>query len=248
MPTGTPSPRALPARVPARPGARGWGPSGLRGARGFTLIELGVALVLIAIVITFVTMSITNIRRADLKKAGGMMAAQMRYLYNLAIVNNTTYRLVVDMDGGKVWGEALESDDPCAQYMPESSGEQALTGLASRSDRFDDDEDEAPRPTASFAAQKDNLLAPRAMPPGIKVTGVITSHHQAAQTEGTAYIHFFPGGYAERAYIWLGEAASHEGEDDQPLVTLELQGLMGHVKRHQDVLSEDRFLRESPKE
>ena len=217
-----------------------YGPVGRRKAKGFTLIELVVSMAIGLLVIGLVTMAITNIRRADLKASSGMMAGAMRYLYNLAVINNTPYRLVIDMTEGAFWGEEMRNDDPCARYLPESGDEDLR--------RDKDEEDEAGQDPAasqgSYARTKDNLLSTRKIPMGIQITGVITSHHRSVQTEGRAAIHFFPGGYAERAMVWLGERDSPE-EDAEPEVTLALDGLMGKVKRHREALDESTFVRES---
>ena len=231
--------------------------------RGFTLIELGVSLVILVMVITLVGVSISNIRRADLKATSGMMAGAMRYLYNLAVINNTAYRLVVDMDAGAFWGEELDSEDPCARYLPDE-GEGLDGGFAGDEDGDEDGGDDrstgrggkrklsvldelmnvaTPVPAGTFKKPKDNLLSERKLPRGIVVTGAITSHHQSLQTEGRVAVHFFPGGYAEDAWIWLGEKDTPESEAEV-MVTLALQALNGRVTRHTDPLDESDFLKE----
>lgn len=211
-------------------------------ARGFTLIELVVTLAIVMIVLTLVTVAITNIRRADLKASSGMLSSSMRYLYNLAVINNRPYRLVLDLDEGLFWGEELETDDPCARYLPEEGDE-----VADRKKERDEEQsadDEALEAGPSYQRTKDNLLSERKLPRGIEITGVITSHHRAAQHEGRVAIHFFPGGYAERAYIWLGEQEDPDTAAE-PTVTLDLDGLMGRVTRVRDALDERDFLKES---
>ena len=216
------------------------------GRRGFTLIELIVSITIGLIVMALVTVSINNIRRADLKKSSGMMSSAMRYLYNLAVINNTPYRMVIDMEKGAFWGEAMETDDPCNRYLP-AEGEEM--GLAGTKDRLSGegvpglDEQEVAN-TSGYRKPKDNLLSERELPRGIVITGILTSHHREAQREGRAAIHFFPGGYAERAYVWLGEQDSPE-EDPEEMVTLDLDGLMGSVKRHNEALDESSFVRET---
>ena len=78
---------------------------------------------------------------------------------------------------------------------------------------------------------------------GIRVTGVMTSNHEGPREQGKAAIHFFPGGYAEPAYVWLGE----EDDPDEPAeaaVTLSLDSLMGRVTRHSEALSPTTFAKE----
>ena len=229
--------------------------------RGFTLIELGVTLAIIAMVVGLVAISIANIRRAELRQTSGIMAAAMRYIYNLAVINQTPYRLVIDMDESVFWAEELDSDDPCQRYLPDEEadddGPRRLRGGGrskrggdgkGRSGGEDDEEtagQEADLGGSGYVKRKDNLLSRRELPEGIRVTGVITSHHQTTQEQGTVAIHFFPGGYCERAYIWLGEVEGQESEARvETLATVELDGLMGRVTKHPDVLEEADFLRE----
>ncbi len=230
------------------------------GQAGFTLIELAVTLTIMVLVIGLVTMSISNIRRADLKASGGMLAAAMRYTYNLAVINGTPYRLVLDLGTSEFWGEELQTEDPCARYLPE---EGELTGEAEQ----DDEErgavvakpkttevqlDETGQPIVSadetrgamgYQRKKDNLLSKRALPKGIRITGVITSHHTAQQTDGRVAIHFFPGGYAEKAWVWLGEESGPDKEATAES-TIALEGLMGHVTRSNKPLDEADFIKE----
>ena len=217
------------------------------GARGFTLIELIVSISIGLIVMALVTVSINNIRRADLKKSSGMMSSAMRYLYNLAVINNTPYRMVIDMEKGAFWGEAMETDDPCNRYLPAEDEEVGVVAGEGRMGAQGEpglDGEQVINSGGGYRKQKDNLLSERELPRGIVITGILTSHHRDAQREGRAAIHFFPGGYAERAYVWLGEQASPE-EDPEEMVTLDLDGLMGSVKRHNTVLEESSFIRDT---
>lgn len=240
---------------------------GVAGQRGFTLIELSVAIVIMIIAVVLVGVSISNIRRADLKSASGMIAGSMRYLYNLAIINNTPYRLVIDMDQRVFWGEELDTDDPCQRYLPEDEDEdedrrksrKKKRGRSSRDGALSALEEGARAEGvegvdgagagggggAGYTRRKDNLLTERKLPQGIVVTRVITAHHQEPQVEGRVAVHFFPGGYGERAWVWLGESSNLDGEDDEESVTVALDGLMGRVIRHFDVLDERKFIQES---
>ena len=214
--------------------------------RGFTLIELMVVMALAAIVVGGIGVSIVNIRKADLKAASGMMGGAMRYMYNLAVINNTPYRLVIDMDESAFWGEELQTDDPCARFLP-------LDDESEAEDETEDEvEDEGPvglDPKArarrvqagNFTRTKDNLLSLRKLPQGIVVTGVMTSLNQGPRQGGKVAIHFFPGGHAEPAYIWLGERDDPDDLEVDPTLTLELDSLMGRVTRHNEALSEQSF-------
>ena len=208
---------------------------------------------ILSTVLVVVAISIGNIRRADLKKTSGIMAASMRYLSNLAVINRTTYRLVIDMDSDTFWGEELQGDNPCDRYVGgedtqgDRTGVRRLSGDIQRGEKAQSkDEEENPNALGgNFGKRKDNLLATRKLPKGIKVTGVITAHHQGAQEEGQAAIYFFPGGYAEQAYVWLGLTKGDSDSDIQSeaVMTMELSALSASVTKHQDVKDERDFLR-----
>lgn len=224
------------------------------GRRGFTLIELIVVIAIGSILAGSMTIAIANIRKADLKSATGMMAGAMRYMYNLAVINNRPYRLVIDMDESVFWGEELETDDPCARFLPEGDP------VAEASDREKEAEEKGkeaddlgpvgldPRRRAQstsvrYQTAKDNLLSRRQLPRGILVTGVMTSNHEGPREGGRVAIHFFPGGYAEQAYVWLGEEGDPD-EDVEASITLALDSLMGRVTRHSEALSPGSFAKE----
>ena len=138
--------------------------------------------------------------------------------------------------------EELNNEDPCARYLPEDDGPIDSVDTIAPAPEAPKPEEDAPmgiearaeQPQgggrAGYSRTKDNLLSTRELPPGIVVTGVITSHHRSAQNEGKAAIHFFPGGYAERAMVWLGEKPNPE-EDAEPEVTLALEGQPALVQR-----------------
>ncbi len=232
------------------------------GHGGFTLIELTVVLAIGAILIASVVVGISQVRRADLKASSGMVGGAMRYLYNLAVINNTPYRLVIDMEEHRFWGEEMAADSPCARFLPDAND--AEDDLASEEERAreaaaGDSADDAPAlrrvghanrvdhqlmPGSGFTKPKDNLLRERKLPQGIKFTGVLTSTHEGIRDSGRVAIHFFPGGFAERAFVYLGEQSSPD-EPAESEVTVELESLMGHVTRHFAALDERDFAKES---
>ncbi len=279
------------------------------GRRGMTLIEITVAVAIIAILTAAVIVSLSNVRQAQLSEAAGTMSGMMRYLYNLAVVNHRPYRMVIDMDERKYWGEALQSEDPCALYQAQKApGDEENAGSAeerrrqAKSDREDRKAGRQPLGGAAgggargrlgagqatapgggataggvmglfpgvqgvlagkpglggadsgehagaggagaFLQAKDNLLAPRKLPGLIGVTGVRTTHDEEAQEEGRAAIYFYPAGYAERAFVWLGGKDPDDPQQFKPQITLELLGMMGQVRRHAEVLSEADFNKE----
>ena len=93
-------------------------------------------------------------------------------------------------------------------------------------------------PPQGFEAVTSELLKPHKLPPKIKFTGVMTTHQQEVQEQGTGYVYFFPNGTIEKAYIYL----SSEGDT----YTVETFPLLGKVKVHHEKLETSDFLDEEP--
>jgi general secretion pathway protein H len=206
--------------------------------RGMTLIEIIVVLAVVAVMVASIAVSFGSWRDAELSSGAGKVRGAMRYLYNLAIVNNRPYRLVVDMDNRKYWGEALMENDPCQWFLEEPDEEKKERSKEYARTKADDDRAET---RSNFVQTKESLLEPRDLPRGVYVTGVLTENLSTKITSGMVAIHFFPSGRAEKAYLWMGvgDPDSEDGVDER--VTLELQGLMGRVTQHTKVLSESSF-------
>ena len=217
-------------------------PTGRLGQRrGMTLIEVIVVIALLAVVIGGLAVSFGAFSDAKLNSTAGTMKGAMRYLYNLAIVNDRPYRLVVDMDNRRYWGESLMDNDPCKWFLEEPDDEKIRQ---SQDYARTEGDDERAQTRTNFVQSKESLLAPRDLPKGVHVTGVLTENLSEKVSAGMVAIHFFPSGRAEKAYIWLGvgDPESEDGVDER--LTLDLESLMGRVTKHGDSLSESSFYEE----
>jgi prepilin-type N-terminal cleavage/methylation domain-containing protein len=88
-----------------------------RCARAFTLIELMAVMAIMGILAMGVMVSVGTLDFARLKTASSQVAGAVRYLQNLAVLNNTYYRLVVDLGSGKYHGEEIKlSDSLCTPF------------------------------------------------------------------------------------------------------------------------------------
>lgn len=211
-----------------------------RKAGGFTLIELLATIVIMLVITVTVTIAISNIQRADLPAQAGKMAAAVRYLYNLAVINNQSYRLVIDIEAGEYWGEELPAESPCDVFLLESEGDQKQARkLQIQKDKKrkkgDGDGGETAAETAAFEQVKDNLLTKRHLDSKIEFRGAITAHHADVQEEGRVELNFFPSGYVEKAYIYMGTG-------DQTF-TVETRSLLGTVRIHKEKLEPSTLFR-----
>jgi hypothetical protein len=204
-----------------------------RRERGFTIIELLVTMSVAILVIVAASMSLGSLFRADLKTGSGQVAASIRYLYSLSVLNNQSYRLVVDLESHEYWGEEMPREGrACDVFLVEKEGDSNMPDLPSRkkrgsgSSRDGSDEEGEAQVDGTFEVLKDNLLKRRRLPGRLKFTGVITAHHGDLQEEGRAEINFFPAGYVEHAYIYVGE--------EEDIYTIESVSLMGTAEIHRE--------------
>lgn len=235
---GAASPRAAgrEARFPA-----------LTSAVGFTLVELAVTILIIVVIVGGLAVGLGGLRRADLTTVAGRIDGAVRYLYQLAAINATPYRLAVDLGEGSWWVEALDQEtSACGSFVvkdvrkrdvasaDEKKGRKGRFGKGSKDEKAEkaersrcpeeerDADDQCP--AQGFAPVPDKLLVPRKLPQGITFSGLMTTHQQDVQTEGKGYIYFFPNGTAEKAYLYV----SSESET----FTIETFPLLGKVKVH----------------
>ena len=85
---------------------------------GFTIIELIVTMVIVALLGLAVVMPLGGLLRADLQTSLDKLAASVRYLQNLSVINNQSYRLVIDLDEDTYWAEELpKSGKACEAFL-----------------------------------------------------------------------------------------------------------------------------------
>lgn len=219
--------------------------------RGLTLIELIVAIAIIILLFVVGTIGLSSIRGADVNATASVVSGAMRYVATLAVSDNKTYRLVLDMDGRRYWTEAAVETDRCARLVPDDADPPKVEAEKGEPVAEADEPKTvvglngvavAVAKPASFKQEVAELLQGD-FQSDTNVTGVLTSHHETAQTSGKVAIYFYPTGYSERAFVWVGERNDEQGGDPWIAdLTLELHAL-GRVTRHDKVLPEREFER-----
>ena len=166
-----------------------------RTARGFTLIELIIVVSLIALLAGLAAPGVGSITGANARKAAGELAGAMRYLFDTAALRHATCRLALDLDGRAWWAEcapaavgiARDPEEDPKELERRFSGEKnaELRRLLARTE---------------FGSFKDRLVDKRELP-GNAGFGKVHVEGRRAVEAGTVYVHFFPGGQAQRAYV-----------------------------------------------
>jgi general secretion pathway protein H len=219
-----------------------------------TLIEIMVALAIVALMLGLLPIAFDKARNSSLRNDAGKLAAAMRSAYDRAAATAAHHRLVIDFDGKKFWIERCEGKVSIVRDIDEAKAEEKAAILAQM----------AKPPEAAVAAipgmaapptGADIATAIAAPPPDVGKslgTGEATmpcgpasglapgelsdsadivfrevhvSHLEKAADAGKVSINFFPMGRAERAIVVIGEE-----DDREAVMSVRLHALTGRVE------------------
>jgi general secretion pathway protein H len=169
-----------------------------RRQRGFTLIELMVVIAVVAIISAAAVPALRGVTGANARQAAGELAGTLRYLFDTAALRHATCRLAIDVDGQAFWPECAPGAVTLASQDQRSRVSRELE------ERFPDERDADRRRLLAqtrFGAFEDRLAPRRALPGSTRFGPIRVEGRSQAIEEGVAYVHFFPGGQAQRAFI-----------------------------------------------
>lgn len=237
----------------------------MKNSRGFTLIEIMIVLVIVVTLSFLGTSLITSTFRSKARELTWRMTSTVKYLFNTAVTENKTIRLVFDFESNSYWAEGtsdkflLESTEESEKRAErrndnadtgekdedtgENASDMARAGMGVGGDRaVDGVENEEPAPALeplepSFGAIEAPLMGTREIPSGIYLKDVQTPHDKEPVSEGRAYIYFFQNGAAEAAII------NFRDEADERQISIKIDPFTGST----DVAPEYRRLEEPVK-
>jgi general secretion pathway protein H len=203
-----------------------------RGPRGLTLIEITVALAIIAVLFAAVVLGVGALTGTRAKQASAELGGTIRALYDTAALSGKTCRLVFELpetkddDGAVTWrAECARSgitvsgkrDDELRLARARQTGRNAVDDQA-RFRRLD--RDEAPTVQELQAREKSRVeeaakfsefstedIATHTLPANVRLE-VWTQKQRAPVKNGLAYLYFFPQGYTERAQVWVRQGSN----------------------------------------
>jgi general secretion pathway protein H len=163
--------------------------------RGFTLIELLVVLAIIAAAAAMAAPALSSITGANAKKAAGELAGTTRALFDAAALRHATCRLAIDLDKEAFWAECA----PGPAGLPAGANDEEAVA-----ERFPEEPDPEIRrmlAQSKYGELKDRLVGRRELPGKAAFGPVHLEGRRDAQESGVAYVYFFPGGQAQKAWI-----------------------------------------------
>lgn len=92
-----------------------------REPAGFTLLEVTLVLLILAVMVGVVVPRLRDTARARLESEARKLAVTLRHVRHEAILNGRTYRLNYSVDDGRYWVTSAEPDDEVpGTFLPES--------------------------------------------------------------------------------------------------------------------------------
>lgn len=209
-----------------------------RRAAGFSLIELLIVVVILALGSTGTSMAIGALTRSKMRAACMQIVAATRFAYARSVSKGTSVRLVFDIERATMKVEEAHG----RVTLSRADDEARLSGESDEDDGSSVDPWEAARERlehplepsigrSPFGAVLDSEGRPfsmseaKALGEGVRVVRLITPHDSAPREGGTGAVYFFPGGNNERAVVQL-ENSRHE------VFSVEIQGLTGRARVH----------------
>jgi general secretion pathway protein H len=202
------------------------------GARGMTLIEVLVVIVIIAVITGGILFG-SGLFSSSRQRAGAtLIVAGVRLGMTRANATGRPVRMVFDLDNDRV---SLE--ETTGKMLRVKEGKSTGGGAEAATEAEKKARAEAERivegakksrpvftPVKQFGFDGDEPGAGRELPSGIGFFQVQTEHDDEPRREGRAYLYFWPGGGTERAAIQIRRQGSSEARDGLTVMVSRLTG------------------------
>lgn len=216
---------------------RSWPPLAGRARRsverGLTLIEVVIAIALIALLSGSLLFGKNMLVGSRVKSAATLLVSSVRFGLTRANATGKPTRLVIDFDKKQLSIEEASSSLMLREKGKDQTGGAEASTAAETKARVEADRivegPRAARPRFSklsgVSGAIEDLARGRALGDGVEIVQVRTEHDTEYVREGRAYIYFWPGGTTERAVVQLKKAGDKEAS-----LTVVLSPLTGRAK------------------
>ncbi len=200
--------------------------------RGLTLIEITVALAIVAVMFAAVISGVGALTGAKAKESASQLAGTIRALYDTSALSGRTCRLVFQLpdprDEGastKYWAECAEGaltstrdrEEELRQASEEAKEEakNAARGINARREQRDfnmtdeatlgdylSEEQRRIENRAKYSSFTTEEIEPREIPAAVRLS-IWTRMQREPVDSGIAYLYFYPQGYTERAMVFV---------------------------------------------
>jgi prepilin-type N-terminal cleavage/methylation domain-containing protein len=195
----------------------------VQDARGFTLIEVMIAMALVALMVTGAVMGLRSLGNSDLRATATRMSGAIRYLFDRASTTGRVHRLVLDFETGKYWAEVTndafimaggkETEETRKREAEKIAKEEELKREAAEKEAFFGASQipsrYIPKPfipkRAKFDAFREMAVKPITLKSNVRFADIYTPRLQTPLAEGQGYLYFFPMGMTEAGVIHLSD-------------------------------------------
>jgi general secretion pathway protein H len=201
--------------------------------RGLTLIEIVIAIALIAILSGSLLFGKNMLVGSRVKNAATLVMSSVRFGLTRANATGRPTRLVIDFDKKQLSIEEASNSLMLREKGKDQTGGADAATVAETKARTEAERivegPHAARPhftkLSNVHGAIEDLASGRALGQGVEIVGVRTEHDEEVIKEGRAYLYFWPGGTTERAIVQLKK----EGDKEASL-TVVVSPLTGRAK------------------
>lgn len=189
---------------------------------GFTLLEVMIALVIVALVTVLSVVGLRSFAKTDLRNTASRMAGTIRSLFDRASTTGKVHRLVIDFEAGKYWAEVTDDTFIIAAGKETEESRQRLAEKLSKEEEAKRRLEERdaflggqiptkylPKPfvpkRAKFSAVGEMAIKPVTVKSSVLLGDIYTPRLDRPLAEGRGYLYFFPLGMTEEATIHLAD-------------------------------------------
>lgn len=167
----------------------------LKNPKGFSIVEIMVALMLVATVMTMVPFSSEDRDRQLLEDTVNLLNRTVRFSVNESILRNVLVRIKFNLETQPVEYSVEYGDGP-EVILPGSIDESKLSysekeALAESQKKFD----------GKFTPITEFTDGPQTLPEGVEIFGIGTSYNPKLMNFGEASIYFYPTGEKDSSLI-----------------------------------------------
>lgn len=199
--------------------------------RGFTLLEIGIGIALLAMLVAVAVPSMGALSGARLREQSQLIGGAIRDAYAKTALSGRSARMVFDLDNDMWW---VEEAPVVARLHREKlrADKDGKAALDPRDERLEDIEadttDEAERAQLTLLTPpqwkpiEGELGQKQKLADDVRFKGVWAEHLDERLDAGLIALYFFPGGFTEEALITLTD--DDQGERTLTLVVSSLTG------------------------
>lgn len=202
------------------------------GQAGFSEVELLVVLAIVAGLLGLGANMVGLIGRGGPKQEAMKLTAAARYMYQQAAVNNSHYRLVLELETGAYYGEVVTYANVDKGAVSEGQDESLLTEEAlalqkkeqAKRSLFSEEEDNPFGVNRRVSAKRveGGVIRGGQLAAGVRFMRVIVGSEDAIE-EGVAAINFYPNGFQDPAIVMLSD------EDGEQVFSLRTEPMTGRI-------------------